>query len=822
MEETLEQEQRYLDRTLSVIDEQITEKETECRRVPTSRVEEQLRQQSVKELRSLKVARKNPYFGRLDFQDEFGEETIYIGKKGIQDETDLVVVDWRTDLGELYNKYRGVKSEFFVGDDPDHKVTILRKRAIVIEEDRVVKVRDVGKTEVVETPEGKKVKRMDPYLEEVLRQTGDRLQLREIIASIQEEQDEIIRLPLDHTVIVQGAAGSGKSTIALHRVSYLLYQYKERLSPDRVLVLAPNEMFLSYIQGMVPELEIEGIEQRTFYDWASTYFTDVREISDLHEDYVEVYGGGKREERIQVAKFKGSLRFKKMLDDLMADAERQALPKKDFHLTSHHTLTKEEMKAFYESRLHLPFNPRLQELKQFILDWQEEQERLYQEQVEAEFEVAYRNWVITLPEGEERKNMYAALERAKKLRIQEFTKRTRKEVQDYVRRMQPITAYDMYLYVFRDGTFRNYAPDIVEKDEKLFHQLLRGTAALREKKFSYEDIAPLIYLDAKINGKSLSYEQIVIDEAQDYSPFQLAILKDYAKSMTVLGDVAQGIFSFYGLDSWEEFQSYIADQHEVKRIDIQTGYRSTKEIMDLANRVLINNNYPYPLVIPVNREGKEPQLEEVQNYGELCDRIEATLQAFLQKGHKTIAVLTNSVETAADLHDQLLRRGLTDVELITNAHQTLQQQMVIIPTYLVKGLEFDAVILEDVSEMMFPDQTHYAKLLYMSITRAQHELVLFYRGNLSPLLEQRDPAEPPPPRPSFADWLITDYHDPNILPEVEKERIVEDTETLPLFEEEASTTLERFEEDRERVSDFHAWREVWKKWAQQQKTNVLL
>lgn len=152
MEETLEQEQRYLDRTLSVIDEQITEKETECRRVPTSRVEEQLRQQSVKELRSLKVARKNPYFGRLDFQDEFGEETIYIGKKGIQDETDLVVVDWRTDLGELYNKYRGVKSEFFVGDDPDHKVTILRKRAIVIEEDRVVKVRDVGKTEVVETP----------------------------------------------------------------------------------------------------------------------------------------------------------------------------------------------------------------------------------------------------------------------------------------------------------------------------------------------------------------------------------------------------------------------------------------------------------------------------------------------------------------------------------------------------------------------------------------------------------------------------------------------------------------------------------------------
>ena len=108
--------------------------------------------------------------------------------------------------------------------------------------------------------------------------TGEGHQLRDIIASIQSEQDEIIRLRLKDTVIVQGAAGSGKSTIALHRISYLLYQYHETLHPSDVLILAPNKIFLSYIKEIVPEIEIEGIEQRTFYDWASTHFTDVNDI----------------------------------------------------------------------------------------------------------------------------------------------------------------------------------------------------------------------------------------------------------------------------------------------------------------------------------------------------------------------------------------------------------------------------------------------------------------------------------------------------------------------------------------------------------------
>ncbi|OYD07749.1 HelD family protein [Paludifilum halophilum] len=820
MEEVIQQEQEYLDKTLTVLEEQIKEKSAACKKPAHDEVEEQLFKQNIKVLKSLETIRPRPYFGRLDFKDEFGEETIYIGKRGVEKDGDLIVVDWRTDLGKLYNAYQGVQSEFYIDNDPNRKVEIQRRRVISIEQDRVIKVSDTGTTEVVETASGEKVKMMDAYLEEILRHTGDELQLREIIASIQQEQDEIIRLPIKHTIIVQGAAGSGKSSIALHRISYLLYQYQKRIRPEKVLILAPNEMFLSYIHNLVPELDIDGIEQRTFYDWASTYFTDVREIPDLYQNYVDIDTDEKKEDRIRISKYKGSLQFKTLLDNLVAEVGRTLLPYKDIHLSECHTLSRAEIERFYHSRLHLPMNVRLREVKQFILNWSEQEGKAYKDQLEKEFETAYQQWVMTLPEGEDRKNVYQALERAKDLRLKQFSQQAKKAIEEYVRKMKEISAVRMYKNVFQKRVFNRFSPDM---DEKLLGLLLKNGQKIKHEQFTYEDIAPLIYLDAKMNGKTLEYDHIVIDEAQDYSAFQLAIMKDYARSITVLGDVAQGIFSFYGLDSWDEFQSYLQDQHDVKRIDIQTSYRSTKEIMDLANRVLINNSYPYPLVIPVNRSGKEPQLKKVGHYGDLCDQMEQALKCLLESGHQTIAILTKNVEAATDLYHQLNSKGIVDLELVTAAHQRLEKKVVIIPSYLVKGLEFDAVIIEDVSDKTFQDHTHHAKMLYMSITRAHHELILFYRGEISPLLEQRDPHEPPRPRASFAGWLATDYRDPDTLPQVIKEREVVDADAIPLFEgeEEEQTTVERFEDDRERVNDFYAWRTVWKKWAEQQKAEML-
>lgn len=345
MQDIIKKEQERLDATISVIDELLEKNKQNMNKTAKDVVEAQLIAYAKKEVKKLQDMLPNPYFGRLDFEDEFGKETIYIGKKGIEKDGELIVVDWRTDLGRLYNAYQGVQKTFQIGKE-NRPVTIHGKRGIVIKNGKVIKVNDIGKSEIIENDNGEKVKYMDDYLKEILTNTEEAHRLRDIIASIQAEQDEIIRLPLKDTIIVQGAAGSGKSTIALHRISYLLYQYHEQVKPKDILILAPNEIFLSYIKDIVPEIEIEGIEQRTFYDWASTYFTDVHDIPDLHEQYVHVYGSTEKEDLIKIAKYKGSLRFKKLLDDFVEYIGNTMIPHGDIVIESGVILSKEEIHQF--------------------------------------------------------------------------------------------------------------------------------------------------------------------------------------------------------------------------------------------------------------------------------------------------------------------------------------------------------------------------------------------------------------------------------------------------------------------------------------------
>lgn len=490
MQDIVKKEQKRLDWTISVIEELIVDKKQKAKSIANDVVEAQLIEYAKKEVKKLQDIQQNPYFGRLDFEDEFGAETIYIGKKGVERDGELVVVDWRTDLGRLYNAYQGVQKTFRIGKD-NRPVTINGKRGIIIEDGKVMKVTEIGQTVIVENEQGEKVKYMDDYLKEILTNTEEAHRLRDIIASIQAEQDEIIRLPLKDTVIVQGSAGSGKSTIALHRISYLLYQYHEQVKPRDILILAPNEIFLSYIKDIVPEIEIEGIEQRTFYEWASTYFTDVNSIPDLHEQYIQVYSSTEKDNLIKIAKYKGSLRFKKLLDDFVEYIGNTMIPHGDLLIESGVILAKEEIHRFYKSKEHLPLNARMKEVKDFIMSWSNGQIKKWKAQIEEEFEEAYRKWVVTLPEGEERKTIYKALENAKELRMKIFIEKMQHEISLVVKKMENIPALLMYKSVFQKKVFDKFQPDI---DEELLSLLLKNGRDIKQEKFMYEDIAPLIYL----------------------------------------------------------------------------------------------------------------------------------------------------------------------------------------------------------------------------------------------------------------------------------------------------------------------------------------
>lgn len=215
MEKILKEEQNHLDSVISIIDELIEKNKKKSAGTPNDIVSSKVMSVAKSDMKKLQDNRNNPYFGRLDFQDDYGEDTIYIGKKGINDDEDLLVVDWRTDLGKLYNAYQGVQSSFQLTSD--RTVAVKSKRGIIIKDCIVQNIHELGVSEIREDEDGNQVEVTDSYLNDILTNTNEGHQLRDIITSIQSEQDAIIRLPLQDTVIVQGAAGSGKSTIALHR-----------------------------------------------------------------------------------------------------------------------------------------------------------------------------------------------------------------------------------------------------------------------------------------------------------------------------------------------------------------------------------------------------------------------------------------------------------------------------------------------------------------------------------------------------------------------------------------------------------------------------
>ena len=211
-------------------------------------------QMSNDEWESLKRALPKPYFARVDFvPSEAGQaERLYIGKTSLfqRDTQEQLMIDWRSPIANLYYDGRlGHVSYTSEGETYDGEITL--KRQLMIDDGKLVNLRDIDLTTV------------DELLQETLAKSSAS-RLTEIVETIQEEQNEIIRADLNKPIIVQGAAGSGKTTIALHRISYFLYHYKDVFNPADLLILTPTVLFMEYIQEALPDLGAERVRQATY------------------------------------------------------------------------------------------------------------------------------------------------------------------------------------------------------------------------------------------------------------------------------------------------------------------------------------------------------------------------------------------------------------------------------------------------------------------------------------------------------------------------------------------------------------------------------
>ncbi|EJQ51397.1 hypothetical protein IEQ_02337 [Bacillus cereus BAG6X1-2] len=637
---------------------------------------------------NLRIGVQEPYFGRLDFQEDGKEDVmpIYIGKVGVSDKDTMkpMVIDWRAPVASMFYSFTGGEELAFY-HSPDGLVEgdVYLKRNISIRKRELERVVDTY------VKGNEDVSHADDFLLYRLGENKDN-KLKDIVSTIQSEQNDIIRAERNLPLLIQGVAGSGKTTIALHRLAFLIYEYREQLEAERMIVFAPNSLFLDYISSVLPELGVGNISQTTFPDWALRTLDGSVKLKQTEEKLKEAFSINRDEKKVMLGKLKGTLEFKSFIEERMVQFEKDLLPTKDFEAWDKAVIPVEDVKKWMQVEYkHYPLKKRRERLVGRMKRWIEIELKKFGETNE------------------------------KKLLKKEATKRLNTYM-NFWPKMSPLSLYSSML---KSKEILDVLPEeLVQETEK----------NCRKKEVYGEDLPALIYIHHRITGIEIGqkFHHVVIDEAQDFSPFQVYVLKEITlgNSFTILGDLSQAIYDYQGIEDWNAFKEVF---QETGYYELTRSYRSTKEIIEFANEIIKNAEIPVGLATPVFRSGEEVKVIHAEDQ---FTEVLKTLQHLQNEDVKTIAVIGRTDDECRDIYEKLTNAGLT-VNVIEADQSKYEGGISVVPVYLAKGLEFDAVLLIDVDEEHYKNTKHDAKLLYVGCTRSLHDLWIFHGGKASPLIK---------------------------------------------------------------------------------------
>ncbi|MHA6484265.1 HelD family protein [Paenibacillus sp. strain BS8-2] len=697
-QETYQQEQQRLAMSLADIEKQL--REIGPKYTGDDFTEQMLDLQREERKRRLEIARKEPYFGRIDFQElpqnsqtseAEGEQALplYIGKAGVAKDgsNELLVIDWRAPAASLFYSFTGgdAPAEY---TSPDGAIIgfVHLKRNLMVRSGELLRVVD----SYVRGQEEGAVS--DEFLLYRLGENKDN-KLRDIVSTIQDEQDRIIRAERNKALFIQGVAGSGKTTVALHRLAFLLYQYEGRIKAERMIIFAPNRMFLDYISGVLPELGVGDISQTTYVDWAIQLLDHGVTLTDPSDTMEYWFEQPRKAEELEHAsgRFKGSLAFKEAIDVRLAELADHILPELSFQPLPRLELKPEQMKEWHDT------------------DYGEESLMQKRDRLASRI----RRWL----ESELKTRGIAD----KKLRASAMTK-----LNAFVKKIPAYTAPQLYASLFKGKNALPMVPKAIAKETA--DRLARGEAAA-------EDLAALAYIELKLNGlRDAPFDHIVIDEAQDYSPFQLETLGlcQRTVSMTVLGDLQQGIHGYTGIQHWNELMELYGEE-VTGFYELNRSYRSTMEIIEFANRILRGMTGGVKPAVPVFRSGDPVTLIDTGSSAEnWLQTLKETVNQWKAGGeYDTIAVIGRTARECEEIHQYFRAQGM-DASLVLSKQPAYNGGLTVVPVYMSKGLEFDAVLIADASADAYGEMD--AKLLYVGCTRALHKLMLLHRGERTTLL----------------------------------------------------------------------------------------
>ncbi|WP_159462038.1 HelD family protein [Salirhabdus sp. Marseille-P4669] len=697
-----------------------------------------------KELSLLDKAIKEPYFGRIDIDSkDFGKEVFYIGKQGVKDSNDdVIVVDWRKPLASLYYNFTPgfPRQEYIVEDENSnnfykYEADVLQKREYTIENKKIKKINQLVANEnssenKTYSDKGEELTVTDDFLKDLIEKNETTGYLKEIIATIQKEQNIAIRKPLNQNLIIQGVAGSGKSSIALHRISYLLYNNK-KLEPRDILILGPSKMFISSFKELLPNLNVTGINQSTFQDFALQHLQKYigTKVFDSYQEFFEktVFNSKNKVEE-QIIEFKGSEEFIVVMDIYLREYKANYSSHFRTLTISDHVLTADELMKIYGGYAYLPFAQRVEKFMSHVensfLDYLKEKVKVVEEQYRFVTDTFLSNGGLTKGELLQMKQK---MEEIRDYKIRKYNDEIKQGLSEWKRKMKvpdPVTMYQQVL-----------TPEVLTSfQHEVGTDVINSFKYNKNKNLNYFDLPPLLYIYFTLYDEPKRFSHIVIDEAQDFSYVHFAVLKMFTKTMTILGDTDQAIFMNYGQTDWNRVKRLLFKNKDDMLLNMSTSYRSTKEIIEVANQVLLNQFSDHQLITPINRSGPALEVEEVRNGQDLLQNIDSLINEWKSK-YKRIAIIHKDEGRAKKLSEYLKKNYENDIVYV-QPDSTIQEGFVsVLASYNSKGMEFDAVILVNVNEDSFPNDDLHARLLYVLLTRAQQQVKIFYQDTPSLLLD---------------------------------------------------------------------------------------
>lgn len=622
---------------------------------------------------------KSPYFARIDFkfddEDEF--EKIYIGRSSLRKNSyqEMYVYDWRSPIASVF--YRFMTGEAFY-DAPCGRVTgeLNLKRQYEI------------KNGTLEYFFDSDVQIVDEFLRQLLSQNTT-AKMKAIVETIQHEQDVVIRDMENDLLMVQGVAGSGKTSIALHRAAYLMYQgLQTKLSANNIMIISPNSIFEQYISNVLPELGEDNVISSVFEDILSELLNG-RKIQSRN-DFLEnlIVNSKYKEISRNSIEFKTSSFFREILDQFLIDIPRQWIEFEDVYYEGKCVVSRQILKDKILGRPETPLGIKLEQLEDYIFEQ-----------------------IFGTGKGrghKEEKNLI-------KQEIQKFIK---------------IDIVELYKILFSNEAYFYSLLQNSNPSQNIKNIWKYTKENLEADSLYYDDAIAIAYLYLKIYGtnKYKNIKQVVIDEAQDYYPLQYEIfnlLFSNAK-FTILGDMKQTLAKKEDISFYEQIQK-ILNKKKSSLIMLDKSFRCTNEILNFSLKFIEQSSQ----IKSFNRNGDSPKVYIADNSEIFIDEIVKEINLCQEKGFQSICLICKTEKNSIYLFNKIKHK--LDIQLIKNGSVSDLQGVFILPVYMSKGLEFDTVLICDADSQNYHDEDD-KNLLYVACTRALHKLSLFCENEVSPLI----------------------------------------------------------------------------------------